>query len=104
MVALHLPPGFDLDRCRIGKGDSVTLSEQDPLKDRVAEGVVSDVKETSIVVQLHGNLPASTENRYWRLDKAPNRVVYERQFQALLMLAGSKHLPPCCEVMVSAKV
>ena len=33
-----------------------------------------------------------------------NRVIYERQFAALLQLATDRKLPPCCEVLVAAGV
>lgn len=103
MVALVLPRGFDQERCRFFRGDCVTLSEQDPLKDRVAEGLVTDVKPMAIVVQLAGKMPEG-RGKTWRLDKSANRVVYERQLTALLQIATTGKLPPCSELLVAAKV
>jgi len=103
MIAFRLPPGFDLERCRLGKGDCVTVSETDPLLDRAGEGLVTDVKPGVMVVQMNGRFQ-DQQGKTWRLDKAANRVVYERQFTALLQLAGAESQPPCCELLVAAEV
>jgi len=103
MVAFNLPRNFDSERCRFFKGDCVTVSESDPLKDRIAEGVVTDVRQLVMVVQINGRLPEG-RGKTFRLDKSANRVVYERQFLALLQLATTGKLPPCSEVLVAAKV
>merc|ERR1711920_821177 len=87
MVAFSLPQMFDAERCRLTKGDCVTLSGSDPLKDKVAEGLVTDVRPGAMVVQLNGKMP-DQQGRTWRLDKTANRVVYERQLGALLQLTS----------------
>lgn len=105
MIAFAMPRGVDMDRFRFARGDGVTLSEQDPSRDRVGEGLITDVKphNGTLVVQLNGKAPQSRE-KVWRLDKSANRVIYERQFSALLQLAAQSVLPPICKLLVVAKV
>lgn len=103
MIAFVLPQAFDSERCRFFRGDCVTVSEQDPITSRVGEGLVTDVKPNAMIVQLNGRMPEG-KGKTWRLDKAANRVIYERQFTALLQLATTSKLPPCSELLVAAKV
>jgi len=103
MIALVLPREFDMERCRFLRGDCVTLSEQDPLRDRVGEGLITSVKPGVMVVQLSGRLPKG-RGKTWRIDKAANRTTYDRQFAALLQIATAGKLAPCCELLVAARV
>ena len=66
---------------------------KDPLQDRVAEGLITDIRYSTIIVQLSGRMPESRRGRTWRLDKAANRVNYERTLTALLQLACDSNKP-----------
>ncbi|CAJ1462264.1 unnamed protein product [Effrenium voratum] len=83
MAALQLPMGsMDMDRMRIRRGDSVTISGTDPLQDKLAEGTISDIRPGTLIVQLRGTFPEDCKEKLWRVDKSANATVYERQMWA----------------------
>lgn len=92
-VALGLPQRFDPERCRIRRGESVMLSPtgcKNPLLEKVGEGVVSDVNDWEIVVNLDAHMPDTARQMWWRLDKSANHTAYERQFLALIKLTKTQ--------------
>lgn len=59
MVAFQM--SGELERTRLRRGDSVTISETDPLKDRLTEGAISDVRNGALIVQVRGTFPEETK-------------------------------------------
>ncbi|CAE7495639.1 upf1, partial [Symbiodinium natans] len=105
MAAMQLPMGgVDLDRMRLRRGDSVTISLTDPLQDRLAEGTISDMRPGTLIVQIRGNFPEDCQKKLWRVDKSANATVYERQMWALLSLNHAAKIQPTVELMTAAPV
>ncbi|CAJ1370949.1 unnamed protein product [Effrenium voratum] len=105
MAALQLPMGsMDMDRMRIRRGDSVTISGTDPLQDKLAEGTISDIRPGTLIVQLRGTFPEDCKEKLWRVDKSANATVYERQMWALLCLNHAAKVQPTVELLTAAPV
>eukprot|EP00930_Biecheleria_cincta_P078115 TRINITY_DN6550_c0_g1_i1.p1 TRINITY_DN6550_c0_g1~~TRINITY_DN6550_c0_g1_i1.p1 ORF type:complete len:1621 (-),score=390.88 TRINITY_DN6550_c0_g1_i1:199-4500(-) len=105
MAALQLPMGYnDMDRLRLRRGDSVTVSLTDPLADKLGEGAIHDIRPGTIIVQLRGNFPKDCRDKLWRLDKAANITVYERQMLALLQLTLAAKTQATVELLTVAPV
>eukprot|EP00933_Yihiella_yeosuensis_P026926 TRINITY_DN20892_c1_g1_i1.p1 TRINITY_DN20892_c1_g1~~TRINITY_DN20892_c1_g1_i1.p1 ORF type:complete len:867 (+),score=166.57 TRINITY_DN20892_c1_g1_i1:27-2603(+) len=104
-VAFHMPRHIDLDRMRFkSPGDAVLLSRGDPIKEPVAEGTVTSVSRSKLVVNFSRKLPVNSKNARWRLDCYANRANYERQFSALIQLATQDKGDPLCTLLMSAEV
>lgn len=106
-VAFRMPWTADVDRLRFKKGEAVIVSRSDPLKDAIGEGVVDSVDRKKLVVNLSATLPKDARTSTWRVDAYANRVVYERQMQALVQLATSERNDPGSlvrEILLSAEV
>ncbi|CAE7819709.1 Upf1 [Symbiodinium sp. CCMP2592] len=105
MAAMQLPMGgVDMERMRLRRGDSVTISLTDPLKDRLAEGTINDIRPGTLIVQIRGNFPEDCQKKFWRVDKSANATVYERQMWALLCLNHAAKVQPTVELMTAAPV
>ncbi|CAE8612639.1 unnamed protein product [Polarella glacialis] len=104
MAALQVPGYMDLERLRLRRGDSITISHTDPLLDRVGEGTLNDLRPGSVTIQLKGELPEDAREKFWRIDKAANATVYERQMQALLQLTHAAKNQPTVELLTAAPV
>eukprot|EP00930_Biecheleria_cincta_P033857 TRINITY_DN23438_c0_g1_i1.p1 TRINITY_DN23438_c0_g1~~TRINITY_DN23438_c0_g1_i1.p1 ORF type:complete len:1595 (-),score=274.71 TRINITY_DN23438_c0_g1_i1:10-4794(-) len=103
-VGFWLPKWVDWDRLRIKKGECVILSYSDPLKDRVCEGTVESIDWKKIVINLSCAVPDGARDRRWRIDVSANRIVYERQFNALLKIAKTEKLDPLCGLVAMSGV
>lgn len=102
-VAFIMPKNVDVEKLRLRRGDSIAISGTDPLTDKKAEGMILEL-DKQVVLQLNGHLPADCRSRAWRLDKAANRISYERQLSALFTLAMKQQDLPVTSVIISGEV
>eukprot|EP00927_Polykrikos_kofoidii_P035357 TRINITY_DN29931_c0_g1_i1.p1 TRINITY_DN29931_c0_g1~~TRINITY_DN29931_c0_g1_i1.p1 ORF type:complete len:1315 (+),score=272.70 TRINITY_DN29931_c0_g1_i1:68-4012(+) len=103
-VSFTMPRMVDFERLRLKRGESVVISRSDPMKDRIGEGSVVDMDKWKLVVNVSCKMPEDAKQVTWRVDSYANRIVYERQFGALLQLASAEKLSPLCELLVAGDV
>jgi hypothetical protein len=89
-----------LAKLRMHSGDSVLISRTDPSVDLLCDGLVwsmpkpGDKFDDEIIINTEQNVDAAlAQQGTWRVDMGFNKIVYERQFTALLRLAtaGKRH-------------
>ena len=82
IVKLELDGRGDLGQHRFRQGDIVMLSRGDPIGEKPIEAIVSDRSRNRIRIVLP-ELPSGIRSGYWRIDRAANKVAFDRMRDAL---------------------
>ncbi|CAJ1380771.1 unnamed protein product [Effrenium voratum] len=105
-VIFNLPHNLTEERCRFKSGEQVVISYNDPMKNRVCEGMVRDLdfRGHSLVVNVSGRMPEDPwQRKRFRIDQYANRTTYERQVAALMQFISMERTE-VCEMLVAAGV
>jgi len=100
-IVFKLPSSTGATSMKMRSGDSVLISRTDPSQDLLAEGLVESgapddddfglSRPDTIIVSIDRYLdPGTAQRESWRLDRAANRTLYERQFLALMRLVTTR--------------
>ena len=82
IVKLELDGRADMGQHRFRQGDIVMLSRGDPIGEKTIEAIVSDRSRNRIRIVLP-ELPSGVRSGYWRIDRAANKVAFDRMRDAL---------------------
>jgi len=82
IVKLELDGRADMGQHRFRQGDIVMLSRGDPIGEKPIEAIVSDRSRNRIRIVLP-ELPSGVRSGYWRIDRAANKVAFDRMRDAL---------------------
>ena len=82
IVKLELDGRRDMGQHRFRQGDIVMLSRGDPIGEKTIEAIVSDRSRNRIRIVLP-ELPSGVRSGHWRLDRAANKVAFDRMRDAL---------------------
>ena len=82
IVKLELDGRADMGQHRFRQGDIVMLSRGDPIGEKPIEAIVSDRSRNRIRIVLP-ELPIGVRSGYWRIDRAANKVAFDRMRDAL---------------------
>ena len=82
IVKLELDGRADMGQHRFRQGDIVMLSRGDPIGEKTIEAIVSDRSRNRIRIVLP-ELPSGLRSGYWRIDRAANKVAFDRMRDAL---------------------
>jgi len=82
IVKLELDGRADMGQHRFRQGDIVMLSRGDPIGEKTIEAIVSDRSRNRIRIVLP-ELPSGIRSGYWRIDRAANKVAFDRMRDAL---------------------
>ena len=82
IVKLELDGRADMGQHRFRQGDIVMLSRGDPIGDKPIEAIVSDRSRNRIRIVMP-ELPSGVRSGYWRIDRAANKVAFDRMRDAL---------------------
>ena len=82
IVKLELDGRADMGQHRFRQGDIVMLSRGDPIGENTIEAIVSDRSRNRIRIVLP-ELPSGIRSGYWRIDRAANKVAFDRMRDAL---------------------
>ena len=82
IVKLELDGRGDLGQHRFRQGDIVMLSRGDPIGEKTIEAIVSNRSRNRIRIVLP-ELPSGVRSGYWRMDRAANKVAFDRMRDAL---------------------
>ncbi|MEC9120000.1 MAG: AAA domain-containing protein [Candidatus Thermoplasmatota archaeon] len=82
IVKLELDGRADMGQHRFRQGDIVMLSRGDPIGEKPIEAIVSDRSRNKIRIVLP-ELPSGVRSGYWRIDRAANKVAFDRMRDAL---------------------
>ena len=82
VVKLELDRRANMGQHRFRQGDIVMLSRGDPIGERPIEAIVSDRSRNRIRIVLP-ELPSGVRSGYWRIDRAANKVAFDRMRDAL---------------------
>ncbi len=82
IVKLELDGRGDMGQHRFRQGDIVMLSRGDPIGEKTIEAIVSDRSRNRIRIVLP-ELPSGIRSGYWRMDRAANKVAFDRMRDAL---------------------
>ena len=82
IVKLELDGRRDLGQHRFRQGDIVMLSRGDPIGEKPIEAIVSDRSRNRIRIVMP-ELPSGVRSGYWRIDRAANKVAFDRMRDAL---------------------
>lgn len=121
VAAMFLPVNVDVEKLFLKRGESVQISKSKSSSrnakgkieitggEKLGEGVIVDFRpargkqEGTILVKLSGFWPADAQKANWRLDKAVNKTLYQRQLQALITLM-TKERSRVSTILVSSNV
>ena len=82
IVKLQFEGGGKFGQHRFRQGDIVMLSRNDPISERPIEAIVSDRFKNRIRVVMP-DLPSELRRGFWRMDRAANKVAFDRMSEAL---------------------
>ena len=82
IVKLELDGRTDMGQHRFRQGDIVMLSRGDPIGEKSIEAIVSDRSRNRIRIVLP-ELPSGVRSGHWRIDRAANKVAFDRMRDAL---------------------
>ena len=82
IIKLELDGRADMGQHRFRQGDIVMLSRGDPIGEKTIEAIVSDRSRNRIRIVLP-ELPSGIRSGYWRIDRAANKVAFDRMRDAL---------------------
>ena len=82
IVKLELDGRADMGQHRFRQGDIVMLSRGDPIGEKPIEAIVSDRSRNRIRIVMP-ELPSGVRSGYWRIDRAANKVAFDRMRDAL---------------------
>ena len=82
IVKLELDGRADMGQHRFRQGDIVMLSRGDPIGEKTIEAIVSDRSRNRIRIVMP-ELPSGVRSGYWRIDRAANKVAFDRMRDAL---------------------
>jgi len=82
IVKLELDGRVNMGQHRFRQGDIVMLSRGDPIGEKPIEAIVSDRSRNRIRIVLP-ELPSGVRSGYWRIDRAANKVAFDRMRDAL---------------------
>ena len=82
IVKLELDGRANMGQHRFRQGDIVMLSRGDPIGEKPIEAIVSDRSRNRIRIVLP-ELPSGVRSGYWRIDRAANKVAFDRMRDAL---------------------
>ena len=82
IVKLELDGRADMGQHRFRQGDIVMLSRGDPIGEKPIEAIVSDRSRNRIRIVIP-ELPSGVRSGYWRIDRAANKVAFDRMRDAL---------------------
>ena len=82
IVKLELDGRADMGQPRFRQGDIVMLSRGDPICEKPIEAIVSDRSRNRIRIVMP-ELPSGVRSGYWRIDRAANKVAFDRMRDAL---------------------
>ena len=82
IVKLELNGRADMGQHRFRQGDIVMLSRGDPIGEKPIEAIVSDRTRNRIRIVLP-ELPSGLRSGFWRIDRAANKVAFDRMRDAL---------------------
>ena len=82
IVKLELVGRANMGQHRFRQGDIVMLSRGDPIGEKPIEAIVSDRSRNRIRIVLP-ELPSGVRSGYWRIDRAANKVAFDRMRDAL---------------------
>ncbi|CAK8992409.1 Hypothetical protein SCF082_LOCUS3083 [Durusdinium trenchii] len=105
-VHFRIPDRVKEENCRFKPGENVVISLNDPVKNRVTEGMVKEVDFVGhvLVVDIQGQMPEDPHRMMrYRIDNYANRVTFERQVTALLQFIAMERTE-ICQMLVSAGV
>ncbi|MBD35865.1 MAG: hypothetical protein CL512_03775 [Actinobacteria bacterium] len=82
IVKLELEQRKNLGTHRFRQGDIVILSRGDPINEKTIEAIVSDRSRNRIRIVIP-ELPSGLRSGFWRIDRAANKVAFDRMHDAL---------------------